>query len=162
MEDPQLMSRHAGGIIKIKKMFHRDVTRRIPGGAITPVAFIAGLSVREDAWEGGGLRDAFFILLHSRCDTVTSPGVLSGPMYSVAFVAVLAVGEEAREMGELQKAFFILLHAISANELSGVVIAMDSNVLDLLLQALLANAASHSEAGIRRACFQVRIYTNVY
>ena len=69
--------------------------------------------------------------------------------------AVLAVGEESREMAELQKAFFILLHAICANELTGVVIAMDSSLLDLLLQALLATASSHSEAAIRRACFQV-------
>jgi exportin-T len=73
-------------------------------------------------------------------------------------VAVLAVGEENRERGELQKAFFILLHAVTANELSAVVIEMDSGVLDLLLQALLANASSHSEAGIRRACFQVCLH----
>ena len=65
-------------------------------------------------------------------------------------------------MEELQKAFFVLLHAVAANELSSVIIALDAGVLDKLLQALLANAASHSEAGIRRACFQVPAVNSLF
>lgn len=65
------------------------------------------------------------------------------------------VGEEVRESEELQKAFFVFLHALTTNELTAVILESEGTALEILIQALIANASSLSEPGSRKGCFQV-------
>ena len=67
----------------------------------------------------------------------------------------VAVGEEVRESEELQKAFLVLLHALTANELTDVILEAKGTALEILISALIANASSLPEPASRKGCFQV-------